>query len=102
MLFPLSLKTLPAGNDGPADYDAILVVAKVRTSPARSKDSREYPSPPLLTAARTAWLHNKKLSFCRPDLLQQKDCNHSKVRAVIYFGKARLRRERVIVRRGQL
>jgi len=59
MLFSLSLKTLPGGSNRMTDHDAILPVARAPTSRARSKNSRKYPSPSYLTAARAVWLHNK-------------------------------------------
>jgi hypothetical protein len=63
MLPPLSPRTLSEGNDGLARHDAILPVARARTSAARSKNSRKYPSPPYLTAAKVVWLHEKNLSL---------------------------------------
>lgn len=88
MLLSLSLKTLPEGNNGLTDHDAILPVTSVPTSAARSKNSRKYPSSPYVTAVRAVWLHNKTLSFCRPGRVHQKSCKHPGLQAVIYFGKA--------------
>jgi hypothetical protein len=90
MLFSLSLKTLPGGSNRMTDHDAIRPAARAPTSEARSKNSRKYPFPSYLTAARAVWLHKKILSFDRPGRPHKKSCNQPGLRAVIYFGKARM------------